>query len=138
MTFLFSGTYAQVSGCLQEWRDAFEKRGAYAVSDDMHRNVYISFVEDGESYCVAGKARVEDGNIVSIFVQYEDGTYELYEAANGRSGKIVNPQNEPVKINNGISDEIVTADGEHIYVIFVQKLKPKKKEFKTVGGPGDM
>ena len=131
-TFLFSGSYAQ-TGCLQEWRNAFEKRGAYAVSDDMHRNVYVSFVEDGESSCVAGKARVENGHIVSVFVQYEDGTYELY-----LDGKIVNPQGKEVTVTNGVSDEIVTSEGEHIFIIFVQKLKPKKKEFKTVGGPGDL
>lgn len=131
LTFLFSGVYAQ--NCLEEWKDAFKKRGAYAVTDDMHRNVYIAFVEDGEAYCVAGKARVENGNIVSVFVQYEDGTYELY-----LDGKIVNPQGKEVKINNGISDEIVTSNGEHMFVIFVQKLKPEQKKFKTVGGPGDL
>ena len=130
-TFLISGAYAQ-SGCLQEWRDAFKKRGAYSVSDDMHRRVYISFVSDGESTCVAGKARVENGRVVSIFLQFEDGTYELMDM------DFTNKDGRPPAIEDGVSEEIITEEKEHLYIIFVDKLKPKKKEYKTVGGPGDL
>jgi len=130
-TFLFSGVYAQ-NGCLQEWRDAFEKRGSYGVSDDMHRKVYISFVENGESMCVAGKARVENGRVVSIFLQFEDGTYELMDL------DFANKDGRPPTIEDGVSEEIINEKKEHLFIIFVEKLKPKKKEYKTVGGPGDM
>ncbi len=68
VSFLYSGAYAQ-SGCLQEWKKVFKDRGAYSVSDDMHRKVYISFIEGSESWCVAGKARVENGKIVCVFLQ---------------------------------------------------------------------
>lgn len=130
-TFLFSGVYAQ-TGCLAEWRAVFEERGAYSVSDDMHRKVYISFVEDGESWCVAGKARVENGKIVSVFLQYEDGTYELMDM------KLLNKSGKAPGVVNGISEEIINEENQHFYVIFIEKLKPKKKQYKTVGGPGDI
>lgn len=130
LTCAMSGAYSQ--GCLEAWRDAFQKRGAYSVADDMHRKVYIHFHDGEDSYCVAGKARVENGKIVSVFLQFEDGTYELMDM------KITNLKGEPAGINNGISEEIVNEKGEHFYVIFVEKLKPKKKEYKTVGGPGDI
>lgn len=130
-TFLFSGAFAQ-TGCLAEWKAVFEKRGSYSVSDDMHRKVYISFVEDGDSYCVAGKARVENGKVVSVFLQYEDGTFELMDM------KLLNKEGRLPGIRNGVSEEIINEEKQHFYVIFVEKLKPKKKEYKTVGGPGDL
>ncbi|MFT5823601.1 MAG: hypothetical protein ACI8ZM_004863 [Crocinitomix sp.] len=131
ITFSVSGVYAQ-SGCLEEWREAFKKRGAYSVSDDMHRKVYISFVEDGESTCLSGKARVENGKVVSVFLQFEDGTYELMDM------KLTNKNGTAPGVENGVSEEIINEDKEHFFVIFVEKLKPKKKEYKTVGGPGDL
>ena len=131
ITFLVSGAYAQ-TGCLEEWRAAFETRGAYSVSDDMHRKVYISFVKSGESVCLSGKARVENGKIVSVFLQFEDGTYELMDM------KLANKEGKAPGVSNGISEEIINEDQEHFFVIFVEKLKPKKKEYKTVGGPGDL
>ena len=125
----FGGAFAQ-TGCYAEWKAAFTERGAYAVTDEVHRNVYISFVEDGESYCVAGKARVEFGKIVSIWLMYEDGTYDLLEA-----DSFSNKTKQAPVIDNGISEEIITKDGQHLFIIFVDKLKPKKKTYKTVGGP---
>lgn len=127
---LVSGAYSQ--GCLPAWQEAFKKRGAYSVSDDMHRKVYVHFVDGEDSYCAAGKTRVENGKIVSIFLQFEDGTYELMDM------KITNTQGKPAGIVDGISEEMVNEQGQHFYVIFVEKLKPKKKAYKTVGGPGDM
>ncbi len=129
LTLIFSGTFAQ-TGCLDEWKKAFAESGAYSVSDDMHRKVYISFVENGESWCVLGKARVENGKVVSVFLEYEDGTYELMDM------KLTNTAGKAPGIENGISEEIINEEKEHFYVIFVEKLKPKKKEYKTVGGPG--
>ena len=127
---LVSGAYSQ--GCLDDWKSAFEKRGAYSVSDDMHRKVYMHFSDGPDSYCVSGKARVENGKVVSVFLQYEDGTYELMDQ------KITNSSGSPASISNGISELISNEENEKFYVIFVEKLKPKKKAYKTVGGPGDM
>lgn len=130
LCFVFSGVYSQ--GCLSDWQSAFKKRGAYSVSDDMHRKVYIHFEDGVDSYCVAGKARVENGVVVSIFLQFEDGTYELMDM------KILKKDGKPGTVINGISEELINENGEHMFVIFVEKLKPKKKGYKTVGGPGDM
>ena len=130
--FSFAVTGAFSQGCLDAWKDAFSKRGAYTVSDDMHRKVYIHFKAGEDSYCVAGKARVENGAVVSVFLQFEDGTYELMDM------KISNLEGMPASVSNGISEEIVNEEGDHFFVIFVEKLKPKQKEYKTVGGPGDI
>jgi len=129
---MLGGAFAQ-TGCYTEWKTAFTERGAYAVTDEVHRNVYISFIEEGESFCVAGKVRVEYGKIVSIWLMYEDGTYDLMEADSFSSKTKL-----PPTIVNGISEEIITKDGQHLYIIFVDKIKPKKKTYKTVGGPGDL
>jgi len=128
-SILFTATYAQ-SGCFAEWKTVFEKRGAYTVSDDMHRKVIISFIEEGESFCVYGKVRVENGKIVSVFVQYENGEYQLMD------GKLVNSKKQAPGITNGISEEITNDDGEKFHVLFIEKIKPKKKSYKSAGGPG--
>jgi len=127
---LFSNIYAQ-EGCFKEWKKIFDDRGAYTVSDDMHRKVVISFIENGQSYCVYGKVRVENGRIVSVFVQYEDGEYELMD------GKVLNKQKMSPTIKNGISEEMTNEKGEHFHVLFIEKIKPKKKAYKSAGGPGD-
>ena len=66
--------------CFTRLQKAFDERGANSVANDMHRNVIISYLEEGgKSYCVSGKARVEGGVIVSIFLQYADEEYEIME-----------------------------------------------------------
>lgn len=118
--------------CFEKLEKAFEKRGAYTVSDNIHRNVIISFFEGDEVYCIKAKVRVENGYITSIFYYYEDGTSELYEK------KFTNTKNEPPRINNGISEMITNADGERFKVVFIEKLKPKQKKLKRVTIPDDL
>lgn len=124
-----SQSFAQ-TGCYSEWKSVFEKRGAYTVTDDMYRNVIISFIEGEESFCIYGKVRVENGKIVSIFVQYEDGEFALMDQ------KFTNKVNRPPGIVNGISEEITNEAGEKFYVMFIDKIKPKKREYKKAAGPG--
>ena len=57
--FTISGVYAQ-DGCFTKLQKAFNERGANAVADDMHRNVIISYFEEGSSFCLSGKVRVEN------------------------------------------------------------------------------
>ena len=118
--------------CFTRLQKAFDTRGANSVSDDMHRNVYISYFEDGSSRCISGKARVENGNIVSVFMQYDDGTYELLDA------KFYNSKRLQPTIVNGISEMIYTADGEKFKIVFIDQLKPKQKAFKTIDLPDDL
>ncbi|MDX1350310.1 MAG: hypothetical protein R3279_08685 [Putridiphycobacter sp.] len=133
LLFLFSGiimqSFAQ-TGCYAEWKKVFEQRGAYTVTDDMYRSVIISFIEGDESFCIYGKVRVENGKIVSIFVQYEDGEFALMDQ------KFTNKANRPPGIVNGISEEITNEAGEKFYVLFIDKIKPKKREYKKAAGPG--
>jgi hypothetical protein len=130
LPFLFSGflSFSQ-EDCYKRLEEAFSKRGAYTVSDDMHRNIIISYFEKDGTRCVSGKVRVENGQIVSIFIQYDDNTYELMEK------KFYNDKKAPVTIENGISQMIYTPDGEKFKVVFIEKLKPKQKTVKAAALP---
>ncbi|MEY3237047.1 MAG: hypothetical protein RI883_1148 [Bacteroidota bacterium] len=123
-----------VSGqdCYKKFEDAFAKRGSYTVADDMHRNVIISYFEKEGTTCVSGKARVENGLIMSIFIQYDDNTYELLDK------KFFNEKKVAPGIVNGISEMIYTSDGEKFKIIFIDKLKPKSKTLKEVAIPDDL
>lgn len=129
-TSMFS--FAQEGECFLRLQKAFDERGAYTVADDMHRNVIISYFENGGSYCIAGKARVENGSIVSIFMQYDDNTYELMEK------KFYNTKKQSPTIVNGISEMINNEDGEKFKVVFIESLRPKKKGYKEVTLPEDL
>lgn len=118
--------------CFERLEKAFNKRGSKTVNDNIHRNVIISFFEDGEVYCVRGKVRVENGYITSIFYYYDDNSEVLYDK------KFQNMQNDPPSINNGISEMIVNADREKFKVIFVDKLQPKQKQLKRAVLPDDL
>jgi hypothetical protein len=118
--------------CFKRLEEAFKKRGAFSVADDMHRNVIISFFEGENVNCVSGKARVENGTVVSIFLQYKDDTYELLDK------KFYNAKKTAPVVENGISELIFTVDGEKLRVVFIDKLKPKAKSYKGVTLPDDL
>lgn len=127
-----SSLFAQNENCYEKLENAFLERGAYTVSDDIHRNVIISFFEEDEVYCVKAKVRVENGFITSIFYYYDDNTSELYD------NKFYNDKKQQPTIENGISEMITNADGEQFKVVFIEKLKPKKKNLKRVEIPDDL
>lgn len=121
------------SECFIRLQKAFDDRGSYTVSDDMHRNVIISYFQDGGgSFCISGKARVENGLIVSIFLQFDDNTYELMEK------DFYNSKKNPPTIVNGITEMIYNADSEKFKIVFIDQLKPKKKSYKSVSLPDDI
>jgi hypothetical protein len=131
--FLATSVFSQNDNCYKKLEDAFTKRGAYTVSDDMHKNVIISFFNsDGSTVCVTGKARVENGVLVSILLQYEDGLYEYYDK------KFTNTKKTAPTITNGISEMAISADGEKFRVVFIDKLKPKAKSLKPATLPDDL
>ncbi len=77
---LLIGTFAfSQEDCFKKLEDAFAKRGSYTVADEMHRNVIVSFFTPDGNECRTGKARVENGTVVSVFLQFDDNTYEPYE-----------------------------------------------------------
>jgi len=127
-----SSLFAQKENCYEKLENAFLERGSYTVSDDIHRNVIISFFEDDEVYCVKAKVRVENGFITSIFYYFDDNTSELYD------NKFFNDKKQQPTIENGISEMITNADGEQFKVVFIEKLKPKKKNLKRVTIPDDL
>lgn len=130
--FSLTSLFAQKENCYEKLENAFLERGSYTVSDDIHRNVIISFFEEDEVYCVKAKVRVENGFITSIFYYFDDNTSELYDK------KFFNENKKPPTISNGISEMITNADGENFKVIFIDKLKPKKKNLKRVEIPDDL
>lgn len=130
-TSIFSQNSA-TTDCFKKLEDAFAKRGSFVVADAIHSNVIISFFEEEGSRCVGGKVRVENGTITSIFLQFEDGTYELMDKKFYSSKKLA-----PI-VTNGISEMIMTVDGEKLRVVFIDKLKPKKQTYKEINLPDDL
>ncbi len=131
LSILSLSVFAQ-EDCFKKLEEAFTKRGSYTVADEMHRNVIISFFTADGTECRSGKARVENGTIVSIFLQYDDSTYELYEK------KFTNLKKTSPTISNGISEMCVAVDGEKFKVVFIEKLKPKAKTYKQANLPTDL
>ena len=115
--------------CFLNLQKAFDDRGAYNIPDEMHRNVIISFIEEGGAFCIAGKARIENGVIVSIFLQYSDMTYEFMEK------KFYNSKKSLPIIVNGISEMITNSDGEKFKVVFIDALKPPLKGYRAAELP---
>jgi hypothetical protein len=131
LSILSLSVFAQ-DDCYKKLEEAFAKRGSYTVADEMHRNVIITFFTADGTECRSGKARVENGAIVSIFLQYDDSTYELYEK------KFTNLKKTSPTISNGISEMCVAVDGEKFKVVFIDKLKPKAKTYKQADLPTDL
>lgn len=140
ISFLFFGaelsfaqnTTKKEENCFTRYEKAFKERGSYTISDNIYRNVMISFFEGDEVFCVRGKVRVENGYISAIFYYYDDNTEELYDK------KFHNLKNEPPTITNGISEMIVNADRENFRVVFIDRLKPKKKSLQRMEVPDDL
>ena len=120
--------------CFTRLENAFKERGSLSISDDIHSNVIICFFEEGGTRCVGGKVRVENGTITSVFLQFEDNTYEMMNKKFYSSAKRL-----PPTISNGISELIQTSDGQDKFkVVFIGKLKPKKKAYKEINLPDDL
>ncbi|MDD2982517.1 MAG: hypothetical protein PHQ74_03935 [Crocinitomicaceae bacterium] len=131
--FMTFAATAQTQDCFQKLEDAFAKRGSYTVADDMHKNVIVSFFEGDVTSCLTGKVRVENGVIVSVFLQYRDDTFELF-----MDKDIYTAKKQAPLIINGISEMIVTSKNEKFRVVFIDKLKPKPKAYKSAQLPDDL
>lgn len=126
-----NGLIAQTN-CFESLEKAFEKRGAYTVNDAMHQNVILSFFRGNEVECLNGKVRVENGVVTAIFIQFESGDYDLLDR------KFTNAAKGAPKITNGISEMIHVDNGQKIRVVFMEKLKPKQREYKAANIPTDL
>ena len=133
-TFIFTlNAFSQDENCFIRLENAFKERGSFTVSDDVHENVIICFFNEDGVECVGGKVRVENGAINSVFLQFEDNSYELMNKKFYSAAKRAAPQ-----ISNGISEMAQTVDGEKFRVVFIRKLKPKKKAYKQISLPDDL
>ena len=110
----------------------FSKRGSYPIENGIHYHVILSYNKPAGNVCYNGKVIIENGVITKIYTELEDGTFEEI------TKKFTNQKNEVPKIENGISELIITENGLKIHVIFVEKLKPKAKAYKEAELPEDI
>ncbi len=114
--------------CYDAYKKAFDERGAFPVEDGTYKNVIISIINPKTgTECYSGKVKVEQSHVTAMYLAYEDNTYEFIDKKYKGDNK--------AKINNGITEPFITETGEKIYVIFTEKIKPKKKQLKKVNGP---
>ncbi len=131
--FLFkTNAISQEADCLKKLEHSFAKRGSYTVEDAIHKNVIVVQLTPTGNSCFNGKARVENGTIVSIFIELEDSTFSLLDK------KYTNEKKSAPSIINGISELILSEDGEKYKIVFIDKLKPKAKSYKEAVIPEDL
>lgn len=136
IVFSFFTVSAQSNGdeeieptCYQKYAKVFEKRGAYEVKDGVYDDVIITFRKGSSADCFYGKVTVVKEQIdkEKIFLKFEDNSYEKVRKKY--------KYEQPVTIDNGISRTMVTHDDELINVLFVDKIKPKKKAYIRAPDP---
>lgn len=131
-TILFGQTIDESSAttCYQKYAEIFEKRGALDIADGTYDDVIITFRKGSMADCFYGKVTVKDGTINpdEMFLRFEDSTYE-------RIVKKYRYPKQVITIINGMSRTIVTVDEELIDVLFVKKIKPKKKSYVKAVDP---
>lgn len=120
---------AQVT-CYQKYAEIFEKRGAEEIADGTYNDVIITFRKGSMADCFYGKVHVKGGNINpnEMFLKFEDDTYERIVRKYRFPDQVIN-------IINGMSQTIVTIEDELIDVLFVKKIKPKKKSYVKAVDP---
>lgn len=118
------------SNCYLKWAQKFEARGADAVADGIYTDVIITFRNGGDAECYNGKCEVKDGQVITMYLKMEDGSYELVKKKS-KYDKI------PATVTNGMSSTIVTKEDELINVLFIKKIRPKKAGFEKAPEPND-
>lgn len=124
-----TGTEEVEPNCYQKYAALFEKRGAFDVEDGTYNDVIISIRRGSNADCYNGKVEVVKGAITNMFIKFSDGTFEKIEKKY---------KNDPpvMHIVNGMSSTLITKDDESlINVLFVKKIKPKKKEYQRAPEP---
>lgn len=116
--------------CFTKYAKVFEKRGAYEVVDSTYEDVVITIRKGTMADCFYGKVTVKNGHIVvnSLALRFEDNTYEKLDVT-------FKYQKKPILVVNGISNIIFTEEEELINVLFVKKIKPKKKKYAKAAEP---
>jgi len=125
---LFLGASAQdASSCYEQYRKVFENRGANPVEDGAHDNIILT-VRTGEiSECYVARAVVQESQIVEIDLYFEDGSFEKKEYEF--------KDNSSWSIHNGMSKTKITEKDEYVNIMFVNKIKPKRKKLMKAPKP---
>lgn len=133
---LFSVAYGQKPdeesqlSCYQKYATVFEKRGAYKVTDGVYDDVIITFRKGSMADCFYGKVTVKNGNI---------NIYEMYLKLEGNTFEKIHRKfrypDQVIDVQNGMSRTMITVDDELITVLFVKKIKPKKKAYLKAPDP---
>jgi hypothetical protein len=118
------------TNCYLKWAQKFEERGASDVEDGTYTDVIITFRNGSNASCFNGKAEVKNKMVTGMYLKLVDGSFELVK----RKWKY---EIKDVTIQNGISKTLITIDDELINVMFVKKIKPKKKGYETAPDPSD-
>ncbi len=126
-----SGTKAPETNCYLKWAQKFEDRGANDVEDGTYTDVIITFRNGSAANCYNGKAEVKNNIVLAMYIKLEDGSYEQVK----RKWKY---DVKDVTIQNGISKTLITIDDELINVLFIKKIKPKKKGYEKAPDPSDL
>lgn len=133
LTAIISPVFSQGNGqltCYAKYAKVFEKRGAFEINDSIYDDVIITIRKGSLADCFYGKVKVKNGNVdyKNMHLKFEDGTYEKLNLRFKYEAK-------PVKIVNGISNVILTEDEELVNILFVKKIKPKKKKYAKAAEP---
>ena len=119
------------ANCYLKWAQKFEERGASDVEDGTYTDVILTFRNGSNAQCFNGKADVKSNMVTAMYLKLEGGAYELVK----RKWKY---EIKDVTIQNGMSKTLITIDDELINVLFVKKIKPKKRGYEKAPDPSDM
>lgn len=125
---LLMSNYAQDNvSCYEQYRKVFENRGAEPVEDGAHDNIILTIRTGEVAECFVARAVVHQSLIVEVDLYFEDGTYEKkeYEFKDKSSWSI----------HNGMSKTKITDKDEYVNVMFVNKIKPKRKKLMKAPKP---
>lgn len=118
------------TNCYLKWAQKFEERTAFDVEDGVYTDVIITFRNGSSAKCFNGKAEVKNGMVINMALRLEDNSFEPIK----RKWKY---EIKDLNIVNGISKTLITIDDELINVMFVKKIKPKKKGYEKAPDPSD-
>lgn len=115
--------------CYQKYAKVFEVRGANEVKDGAHKSVIITVRKGSFADCFMGTVNVKNGtvDVNSIQLSFIDNSTERFN----RTYKY----EDPITITNGMSRTMVTRDDELVNVLFIEEIKPKKKEYMRAPDP---
>ena len=116
--------------CHQKYAQVFEKRGATPVENGIYDDVIITFRKGSMADCFYGKVKVQQGkiNTYEMYLKFEDNTFE-------KINRKFRYPDQTIDITNGMSRTMITVDDELITILFVKKIKPKKKSYSKAPDP---